>query len=120
MLIVLTGCGGKNKEEAKKQDLSAYAGKYTGLYTKFVGDSDDAKDDSEEFSLELKSDGTGTSNRNGESYNLTWNLDGEKFSMTEKFMGVTIDYTGTLVDGKLDIFNGDPEDAFTYEYVYTK
>ena len=40
--------------------------------------------------------------------------------MTEKFLGSTIDYTGTLKDDKLDIFNGDPDDMWTYEYVYKK
>ena len=29
-------------------------------------------------------------------------------------------YTGTLVNGKLDIFNGDPEDIWSCEYVYEK
>ena len=120
MMFILTGCGEKKEEEKKATDLSAAAGTYKGLYTKFVGDSDDAKDESEPFSLELKADGTGKSMRNDATYDLTWKLDGEKFSMTETFMGITIDYTGTLKDGKLNIFNGDPEDDFTCEYVYEK
>ena len=28
------------------------------------------------------------------------------------------EYTGTLVNGRLDIFNGDPEDIWTCEYVF--
>ncbi len=106
--LVLTGCG---------KDLSAYAGTYEGKYTKLVGD--EAKNEEEEFSLELKKDGTGVHNRDGESYNVTWTLDGEKFAMTETFIG-KIEYTGTLKDGHLSIFNGDPTNDFTYEYVYDK
>lgn len=40
--------------------------------------------------------------------------------MTEKFLGISIEYTGTLADGKLDIFNADPNDDLTCEYVYEK
>ena len=112
-LFILTGCG-NNKA------LSDAAGTYTGKYTKFVGDPDTAKDESEPFTLELKADGTGTHNRNDESFNLTWSLEGENFKMTETFLGATIDYTGTLKNGKLDIFNGDPSNDLTCEYVYEK
>ena len=109
-VTMLVGCGSKT-------DLSKYSGTYEGKYTKMVGDS---TKNTEEFSLELKSDGTGTSNRDGYSYDITWSLDGTKFEMTEKFMGVTIDYTGTLKDGELSIFNGDETNDFTYNYVYSK
>lgn len=108
-IFVITGCG--------KKDLATYAGTYEGKYTKLVGD--ETKNTDEEFYLELASDGTGKHHRNGESYNLTWDVDGEKFTMTETFIG-KIEYTGTLKDGKLNIFNGDPEDIWTYEYVYEK
>ena len=113
-LFLLTGCGG-NKEE-----LSAFAGTYKGVYTKFVGDPETSKVEDEEFSLELKADGTGTHNRDESDFDVTWKLDGENFTMHETFLGLSIDYTGTLVDGKLDIFNGDPDDDFTCEYVYEK
>lgn len=112
-LFILTGCG-------ESQDLSAAAGTYEGQYGKYVGDPDTAKVEDEEFSLELKADGTGTHNRDDSSFKVTWKLDGEKFSMSETFIGDPIEYTGTLKDGKLDIFNGDPENALTYEYVYEK
>ena len=101
--------GGKGKNSA--------AGKYEGVHCKLVG-SEEWED--EEFSLELKKDGTGTSTRDGSSYKMTWKLDGEDFTMQETFLGMSIDYTGTLKDGTLDIFNGDPEDIWTYEYVYEK
>lgn len=117
-LFALAGCGKEEKkEEAKKQDLSAYAGTYEGQYTKLVGDT---RKDEEEFSLELKADGTGVHNRDDYSFKVTWELDGENFKMTETFIGDPIIYTGTLKDGKLDIFNGDPDDIWTYEYVYEK
>lgn len=121
-IFVLTACGEEEEESksSKKQTLKAAAGNYEGKYTKFVGDTDENKNEEDEFSLELKADGTGISSREGEEYELTWKLKGEKFSMTETFMGLTIDYTGTLKDGKLDIFNGDPKEDFTCEYVYEK
>ena len=85
---------------------------------KFVGDNDYATDES--FTLKLNEDGTGTRTTDGISYDLTWKLDGESFTMTETFLGLTIDYTGTLKDGVLDIFNDDPEDIMTYEYILVK
>lgn len=120
-LFIFTGCEGKKKEEEKKKpDLGAAAGMYEGQYGKFVGDPGTKNNEEEEFFLELKEDGTGTHNRDGMSFKVKWTLDGEKFSMTETFAGATIDYTGTLKDDKLHIFNGEPENDLTYEYVYEK
>ena len=109
-VLLITGCGSKKDE---KKDA---AGTYKGTYTKLVGD--DTKNTDEEFSLELKEDGTGKHNRDGESYDVEWNIEGEKFTMTDKFGPLPIDYTGTLKDGKLQIYNGDPKDIWTYEYNY--
>ena len=121
MILTLAACGKKDGKEADgaKIDpaMAEVAGSYEGVRLKMVGD--DALID-EEFSVELKADGTGTSTRDGDTYKMTWTLDGEKFTMKETFAGMSIDYTGTLVDGVLDIFNGDPADSFTYEYVYQK
>lgn len=111
-LFMLTACGGSK--------LKDYAGTYNGEYTKFVGDSMEDKDTSDDFYLELKEDGTGIHHRGGENYSVKWEIDKENFKMTETFLGISIEYTGTLKDGKLDIFNGDKEDIFTVEYVYTK
>lgn len=111
-VLFITGCGGK------KNDMKDAAGTYEGKYTKIVGD--DTKNTGEEFSLVLNEDGTGKHNRDGESYNVEWTLDGEKFTMKDKFGPLTIDYTGTLKDGKLQIYNGDPTDLWTYEYNYEK
>lgn len=119
MGIVLTGCNNdKEDKKEEKVDLSAAAGTYKGIYTKFVGD--DTKVEDEEFSLELKADGTGVSNRDGASYKLTWSLKGKEFKMTETFAGMSIDYNGTLDNGKLEIYNGDKDNDFTYMYVYEK
>ena len=123
-LFMFTGCGNDDKKDdkdsKKSQSLSAAAGTYEGLYTKFVGDPDSAKNEDEEFTLVLKEDGTGKHSRDDLDLKVTWSLDGEKFKMTETFLGATIDYTGTLKDGKLDIFNGDPDDEWSCEYVYEK
>ncbi len=97
--------------------LKAASGTYVGQYTKMVGD--DTKEE-EEFSLILKEDGTGIHSRGGEAYKITWTLTGEDFTMQETFLGLTNDYTGTLKDGALHLFNGDPANIWTYEYVYSK
>ena len=117
-LFVFSGCGKtEEKKEEKKQDLSAVSGTYIGKYVKLVGDTQEVE---EVFSLELNADGTGVHYRDDYSFNVTWSLDGDKFEMTETFIGDPIIYTGTLKDDKLDIFNGDPNNIWTYEYVYNR
>lgn len=96
------------------------AGTYVGQYTKVVGDDDSARDTSEFFQLVLTEDGKGKHSRDGMEFDVTWTLEGEAFTMSETFIGDPIQYTGTLKNGELDIFNGDPENAWTYEYVYKK
>ena len=108
------------KEKKETKSSAEVAGTYVGQYTKFVGDPDSARNEDEEFSLVLEEDGTGKHNRDDMSFNITWKLDGEEFKMTETFIGDPIEYVGTLKDDKLDIFNGDPQSAFSYEYVYEK
>lgn len=102
-------------------EMKAAAGTYAGEYTKFVGDSDEYKVTDEEFSLDLRENGKGTHHRDTLDISVEWSVtaDGE-FKMTETFLGAKSEYTGTLKDGKLDIFNGDPTDDFTCEYVYNK
>lgn len=106
--------------QSGQQDLSSVAGTYEGKYTKFVNDPDTAKNVSNHFAIELRENGTGTHNRDNSSFEVTWSLDKDKFSMSEEFAGEPIEYTGTLKDGKLDIFNGDPSNSLTCEYVYEK
>ncbi len=110
MILCVVSCG--------NSALKEYAGTYTGVQSKFVGDEEWVTD--EEFSLELKGDGTGVSKRDGAEYKLTWALEGENFTMTETFLGISIDYTGTLKNGELHIYNGDPTDDLTCEYVFKK
>ena len=121
MILTLAACGkkdGKETDGAKVDPAMAEAsGTYDGIHTKLVG-SDTWNE--EEFSVELKADGTGMSTRGGQTYKMTWTLDGEQFTMMDTYAGMSIDYTGTLVDGVLDIFNGDPTNDFTNEYVYQK
>ena len=98
----------------------AAAGNYKGLYTKFVGDGDDAKNTNEPFRLELNADGTGKSFRNDLEIKVPdWSFDNGEFKLTEKFLG-TIEYTGTLEGGRLSLFNGDPSAPLTCEYVFEK
>lgn len=111
MVFALASCGNSALKDA--------AGKYEGVHSKFVG-SETWDEDEEPFSLDLKADGTATSSREGAEYSATWELEGENFKMTETFLGMTIDYTGTLKDGELHIYNGDPNEELTYEYVYKK
>lgn len=111
MVFTLTGCG---------KDLSAYAGNYVGERSKFVGDAEWQAADEEPFSLELKDNGKGTFTRDGSSFDVTWELDGEKFTMKETFLALTNEYNGTLKDGKLHIYNGDASNDLTYEYELSK
>lgn len=110
--VMITGCG--------KEDLSAYAGTYVKEYEKFVGDPETAKNTTDEWTIVLNADGTAKSNRDDESYDSKWTLDGEKFTFTETFGPIKNEYTGTLKDGKIDMFNGDPESDITLEIVLNK
>ena len=109
--VLLAACGGNSP-------MKAAAGTYVGQYTKFVGDTE--KNTDESFTLTLTGDGKGTHERDGLTLSVTWTLDGENFTMQETFLGMSLDYTGTLKDGTLDIFNGDPTNDLTYEYVFQK
>ncbi|MBR4658668.1 MAG: hypothetical protein IKP26_05375 [Clostridia bacterium] len=115
LVLAFAACGGSSGGAS-----NAAAGTYKGVWHKFVGDNEDAKVTNEEFSLVLEANGKGKFIRDGAEFDLTWKLDGENFSMTETFLGISNDYTGTLKDGKLDIFNGDPEEPFTCEYYFEK
>lgn len=112
----------KDVKEVKElsAEAKAAAGTYKGIYTKFVGDPDTAKNTDKEFSLELNEDGTGKSNRDDLNIKVpAWDLKDGVFTLTEKFLG-TIDYTGKLEGNTLTLFNGDPENALTCMYVYEK
>lgn len=119
-VFTLTGCNKSTESKNTSKKSESIVGTYDGVYTKCVGDPETSKVTDEEFSLELNEDGTGTHNRDGYSYDVTWTIDGSDFKMSEKFVGDPIEYSGTLKDGKLDIFNGDKSNSFTVEYVYEK
>ncbi len=89
---------------------------WTGVYYKMVGSSNTFTDDP--FSLELYADGTGVHHRDGFHLNITWTQEGDAFSMTELLGGAT--YTGTMTESELHLFNGDPQNSFTFEYVYSR
>ena len=72
-VLLITGCGG----------LSKYAGTYNVEYTKYVGDTE--KNTNEIWTIELLGDGTGTSTRDGASYNIEWSVSGNEVTLTEKF-----------------------------------
>ena len=110
-LVIVVGCS--------KANLSKYAGTYKLDYTKYVGDPETAKS-TEEWTMELKEDGTGKSNRDDSSYNVEWSINGDNIKVTEKFGPLTNDYNGTIKDGKLDIYNGDKANDLTMEAVFTK
>lgn len=121
LLVTLsTACGkDEKKNETKKEDnKKAYVGTYKLEYYKFVGDEEKQTD--EVYTLTLKEDGTGSQERDDYTYNVTWKVKGDKVVIEEHFAALTNEYTGTLKDGKLDVFNGDPKDDFTAEFVYNK
>ena len=109
-LLIVTGCG---------KNLKEYAGTYKLEYSKYVGDPDTAKS-TEEWTIVLNEDGTGKSNRDDNSYDAEWSMDGNNITFAEKFMGIKNEYNGTIEEGRMDIFNGDKTNDLTMEAVFNK
>lgn len=109
----------KDTEETSKEPDPA-VGTYAGVYRKWVGSEEPTPAEDDPFSMDLNADGTGTFHRDEMDFELTWTLDGTAITIKETFLGMTNDYTGTLENGKLHIFNGDPENELTYEYMFEK
>jgi len=112
----------KTVKEVKEvsDEAKALVGTFKGIYKKFVGDPDTSKETDKEFSLELKADCTGTSNRDNLNIKVpAWDYKDGAFTMTEKFLG-TIDYTGKFEGNTLTLFNGEPANPLTCMYVYEK
>ena len=110
----------KTVKEVKEitPEMEAVAGEYKRLYIKMV--CSDQKETDKEAKLVLNADGTGMSYRDGLEIKIKeWTINGTEFKMTEKFLG-TIDYTGTIENGTISVFNGDPEKPMTYQYVFAK
>ena len=101
-------------------NLSKYEGIYKLEYSKYVGDPDTAKETDEVGEITLSSDGKGKSIRDGLNIDIEWSIDGDNITLTEYYMGIKLDYNGTLKDNKLDIFNGDKTNQFTVEKVYIR
>ena len=110
-LVMLTGCG---------KSLKEYAGVYKLEYSKYVGDPETSKNTEEVAEMILNEDGTGTSKRDGYEYKVEWSMDGENITLTETFMGIKLEYNGTIQNGRLDLFNGDKTNDLTNEIVYNK
>lgn len=96
---------------------SVFIGTWVGSYTRMVGSETENK---ETFTLVLNADGTGKHARDDYEFNVTWTETDGTITMTETFIGDPIIYTGSIQNGELHLFNGDPTDAWTYEYVYTQ
>ncbi len=117
LLILFVGivfiCGCSNNKFASN------AGTYELEYSKYVGDKEDAIDTSKE-ELILNPDGTGYINRNNRMLELTWDIDGENISYSVKEEIMNQGYSGVIRNGKMEVFNGNPDDALTMKYVYNK
>ena len=109
--LLLTACS------EKKTPMQKAAGSYAGQFIKMVGESEKEEDP---FSLILKEDGTGIHVRNNSEYRITWKLEDDTFTMEEIILDIAKQYTGTLREDSLDLFDGDPDSTWTYEYVYQK
>lgn len=119
LMTCLAACGKAEPAPSPTPAPVPGEGTWEGEYRKFVGDSDEDKVTDESFALVLKGDGTGVFKRDDSEYRVTaWSLEGESFALTETFIGITNEYTGVMKDGRLNLFNGDPEDIWTCEYVF--
>ena len=109
--LMLVGCGNK---------LSSYSGTYILEYFKYVGDPDDAKNNTNVGEIILESDGTGKSNRDGFNYDIKWSLDEDNITLTEIYYDNEIEYFGTLKDNRLVLYDGDINNSLTIMKVYIK
>lgn len=110
MVLALVSCGAS-------AEMKAAAGTYKGTEYKYNGDEEWV--DNSDWTIELNDDGTGKSKRGGEEYDAEWTLEGDKFTFTEKFVG-KLEYSGTLKDGKIELYDGDPSLEITCLYKFAK
>lgn len=118
LLIGLAACGKAGPAPTPTPTVNPAVGEWIGEYRKFVGDPDDAKNTEEPFTLVLTEDGKGFFKRDDNEFEVSWTLEGEALTMQETYLVFTNDYTGVLEEGALHLFNGDPEDIWTCEYVF--
>lgn len=96
MTLALVACGDKGPD---------VSGKYTCVGMRFEGIEELSEPTGDSW-LELKQNGKGTSCDFGVELNMTWELDGENFTYTTKFLGMKNTLSGTLKDNVIEIDNG--------------
>lgn len=106
-MITLVACGGGAGKE--------YAGSYRNTSNVF---SDGSGEADPTWVLTLTEDGKGTSARGGAEYELTWKVKGSEITVTETFMGMKNEYTGTIEAKKITLQNGEPGAAFSSTMVF--
>ena len=104
--LLLSGCGGKTKEEQALADTAAGDWELVSMsYSGMTLGKEDLDNSDITMTLSLLEDGTGTMEYDGSVYELTW--DGSSITTD----GVADSYT--LEDGVLTIANEDTEMVFT-------
>lgn len=102
---------GSDEGGAKTEAL----GTFVSVKHKFNADTEWVEDTG--WELELNADGKGVSRRDNLELAVTWELNGEDITVTESSIN---EYTGTLKDGELSLFNGDPANDLTCEYIFNR
>ena len=110
--MLLIGCG--------KNEVLSHEGVYKLVYTKYVGDKDKENNIDMTNKITLNSDGTGISVHDGVDHNITWSIDGINIKILESHTESILEYSGTLENNKLDIFDGNKSNSLTKELVYQK
>ncbi|HNZ62973.1 MAG TPA: hypothetical protein PKH23_01385 [Bacillota bacterium] len=105
LIAGLAACGPSKEEKA-------LLGKY--ILTDHMY-RDASRGELQEAYIELKAGGKGSSNRDNLDLDIEWTLEGEKLTLKEKFLGIELDFEGSLKDGVLML-----EDPGFSVRVYTK
>ena len=66
----------------------------------------------------MTEDGKGTSARGGSEYGLTWKVKGNEITVTETFMGMKNEYSGTIEAKKITLQNGEPGADFSTTMIF--
>ena len=106
-LSVLVACGGGAGKE--------YAGSYRNTSYKY---SDGSGEADPTWVLTLTEDGKGTSARGGSEYGLTWKVKGNEITVTETFMGMKNEYSGTIETKKITLQTGEPGADFSATMIF--
>ena len=132
--ILLEGGGGYSLRSANTGEYlqTTMTSTASGKATLYIRKSPNATSSKALYNFSAKSDCSGDFLNTNTSHNLfkysmddgcDWFIEAvENFTMDEvreRILGMS-PYTGTLKDGELHLFNGNPEDSWTAEYVYRK